>query len=279
MSEAHAQTQPEERLEIRPFGPEHMAAALTLSRQVGWPHRKEDWELAMAVSDGVVATQGDRVVGTACCSRFGAVTFYNMIIVDAALRGQGLGRRLMEAVMEPGAGSEMRLTATREGLPLYEKLGFAATHEILQHQGIARTTSPDLPVRDGSVADIGRLAEMDRNASGLERRDLLERIAVQGQVLLADGGFALVREFGRGHVIGPVVAEDAAVARALIAEGARRIAGRFLRIDLPEAAGLSEFVESLVLEHVGGGTAMVRAPGPAVDGDYQTYALVSQALG
>ncbi|MBY5987751.1 GNAT family N-acetyltransferase [Roseovarius atlanticus] len=279
MSEAPVQTQPAEKLEIRPLGPEHVDGALALSRQVGWPHRKEDWDLALAVSEGVVATEGDRVTGTACCSRFGSVALINMIIVDEAMRGRGLGRRLMEAAMALGAGDEMRLVATREGLPLYEKLGFTATHQILQHQGIARAAAPQLVVRDGSLSDIGRLAELDRGACGLERQALLERIAAQGQVLLAEDGFALLREFGRGHVVGPVVAKDAAVARALIAEAASRTEGRFLRIDLPEAAGLSEFVTALGLEHVGGGTAMVRTPAPATPSDYTTYALVSQALG
>ncbi|WP_306152159.1 GNAT family N-acetyltransferase [Roseovarius sp. MMSF_3281] len=279
MSEASAQTPPHEALEIRPLGPEHVAGALALSRQVGWPHRKEDWGLALAVSEGVVATEGDKVTGTACCSRFGAVSLLNMIIVDEAMRGRGLGRQLMQAVMALVAGGEMRLVATREGLPLYEKLGFVATHEIRQHQGIARSTEPELSIVAGTVADIGQLAEMDRQASGLERRGLLELIAAEGQVLLAENGFALLREFGRGHVVGPVVAKDAATARALITEAARRTAGGFLRIDLPEAAGLSEFVTALGLDHAGGGTAMALAPAPADTGDYKTYALVSQALG
>ncbi|MFN3207393.1 MAG: GNAT family N-acetyltransferase [Roseovarius sp.] len=279
MSEAHAETPDESSLEIRPFGPEHIPGALALSRQTGWPHRAEDWALGLAVSEGVVAMDHDRVVGTAKCGRFGDVALLHMIIVDKSMRGRGLGRQLMSAAMAFGDGAEMRLCATREGLPLYEKLGFRATHQILQHQGTARSADPEVPVRDGTVADIAPLAELDRIACGMERQDLLERIAAQGQVLLAEGGFALLREFGRGHVIGPVVANDDATARALIAEAARRCEGQFLRIDLPEGAGLSQFVEALGLEHVGGGTAMVRSPATAPAGEYTTYALVSQALG
>lgn len=266
-------------MEIRPFAPDHVAEALHLSQQVGWPHTQDDWALALAVSEGVVALHGTRVVGTACCTRFGAVALINMIIVDEAMRGRGLGRRLMAAAMDLARGSEMRLVATLEGLPLYEKLGFRATHRIFQHQGIAQTAVPEFPVRDGTAQDVARLAEIDHAASGLDRRALLERIAAEGEVLLAEGGFALLRDFGRGRVIGPVVARDAATARSLIAEGVLRNAGTFLRIDLPEAAGLSDFVTPLGLAHVGGGTAMVCDPGVAPAAEFKTFALVSQALG
>ncbi|MET4103798.1 putative N-acetyltransferase YhbS [Roseovarius sp. MBR-78] len=279
MTDASTQPMLGSGLEIRPFAPDDVAEALRLSQQVGWPHRSEDWALALAVSEGVVAFDGTRIVGTACCSRFGTVALINMIIVDEAMRGRGLGRRLMAAVMDFARGSEMRLVATLEGLPLYEKLGFRATHRIFQHQGIAQTATPELPVRVGSVPDVVRLAEMDHAASGLDRRALLQRIAAQGEVLLAERGFALLRDFGRGRVIGPVVARDAAAARSLIAEGMLRNAGTFLRIDLPEAAGLSDFVTTLGLAHVGDGTAMVRDPGPRPAGDITTYALASQALG
>ncbi|WP_234818623.1 GNAT family N-acetyltransferase [Sinorhizobium fredii] len=47
----------------------------------------------------------------------------NMIIVDESQRGRGLGRQLTSAVMELAGDRECRLTATSDGLPLYEKLG------------------------------------------------------------------------------------------------------------------------------------------------------------
>lgn len=279
MTDASTKPIPAAGLHIRPFASEHAQEALQLSRQVGWPHRQEDWALTLAFSDGVVALDGASVVGTACCTRFGQVALLNMIIVDEAMRGLGLGRRLMTATMDLAPGAEMRLVATTDGLPLYEKLGFQATNRIFQHQGIARPAAPNARVRDGAAQDVAELAKMDHGASGLERSALLARIASQGEVLLAEGGFALVRDFGRGRVIGPVVARDADTARALISEGVRRNAGTFLRIDLPEAAGLSDFVTALGLSHVGGGTAMVRDAEAAAAGDFMTFALVSQALG
>lgn len=257
----------------------HLPGALRLSREAGWPHRTEDWELSLSVSQGVVALDGEAVVGTALCTPFGAVASLNMIIVVGRMRGRGLGRKLMTAVMALAGDREVRLVATQEGMPLYEDLGFAATGQILQHQGIAIAATPELPVRAGIVTDIDRLARMDSAASGLERTALLRRLAERGEVLLVENGFALMREFGRGRVLGPVVAQDDASARALLAEGSRRAAGTFLRIDLPEARGLGDFAATLGLAHVGGGTTMTFRPGAGAQGGFTTYALASQALG
>ncbi|TIM35444.1 MAG: hypothetical protein E5Y61_07540 [Mesorhizobium sp.] len=92
--------------------------------------------------------------------------------------------------------------------------------------------------------------------------------------------FAAVRAFGRGEVVGPVVTQDRDQARALIAFILSGMQGRFVRIDIPEDAGLSPFLEELGLAHVGGPIAMLRGesniPGSA---NARIFALASQALG
>lgn len=257
------------------FTSEHIPGALRLSQAAGWPHRSEDWALTLSVSRGVVALKDGDVVGTALCSEFGPVVRINMIIVDERMRGQGLGRRLMNAVLDLAAGREMRLTATADGLPLYEKLGFMATGEVHQHQGIAVAAEPQLPVTTG---DADGIAAMDLAASGMDRPALLSRIAATGEVLRAEGGFALLRDFGRGKVLGPVVAADAATARALISAGASRCAGTFLRLDLADDA-LSAHAEALGLAPAGGGTVMLKPAQSRGPAPFETYALASQALG
>ncbi|MDH2327231.1 GNAT family N-acetyltransferase [Cereibacter sp. SYSU M97828] len=255
---------------IETFGSQHLPGALRLSQQAGWPHRAEDWALTLSVSGGVVALDGEAVVGTALCSRFGDVATLSMIIVDASMRGRGLGRELMAAVMDLAGAREMRLVATTDGLPLYEKLGFVACGTIAQHQGIALAATPERAVADGAPDPT-----LDLAASGMDRADLLARMGGEG--LRTTGGFAVLRDFGRGRLVGPIVATDDAAARALLAEASRRCAGGFLRVDL--ARGLSDFAASLGLAHVGGGIAMVHRARPGVPSDFKTYALVSQALG
>jgi len=81
------------------FGPEHLDEACGLSHQGGWSHRREDWALALRLSRGVVAFEDDLVVGAALATPFGTVAAATMIIVDGAMRGRGLGRRLMDEAM------------------------------------------------------------------------------------------------------------------------------------------------------------------------------------
>ena len=92
-------------------------------------------------------------------------------------------------------------------------------------------------------------------------------------------GFSVLRRFGRGLVIGPVVAPDVASARALISHWCNLYAGEFMRIDVDAESGMPPWLESLGLKRVGTGTTMVRGKlpprGPACGG----WALITQAMG
>lgn len=137
------------KIRLVPFQAHHLSDASRLSQQAGWPHTADDWALILTASRGVAAMVDDQLVGTALCADFGKVVTLNMIIVDATMRGQGLGRRLMDAVIDIAGPREMRLIATADGLPLYEKLGFRVTGQIVQHQGIALANVPECPVTIG----------------------------------------------------------------------------------------------------------------------------------
>lgn len=271
---------------VAPFADAHLEGALRLSREAGWPHRAEDWALTLAFSQGVVALRGGEVVGTALCSRFGAVAMLNMIIVDETLRGRGLARRLMARAMAAAAGCEFRLVATSDGLPFYRKLGFAVAGQVVQHQGVlGAACAPSIDVREGTADDLAEVVRMDGDASGMARAALLARIAATGRLFLTEGGtrpgFAFLRAFGRGHVLGPVVACDAAAAGALITSAAATLPGGFLRIDMAaeRAADCGDTLQALGLAPVSGGTAMTRDTTHRPVTPFQTFALVSQGLG
>lgn len=272
---------------LRPFAPQDIDGAVLLSRAAGWPHRAVDWALVLSQSHGTVATLAGRVVGTIMTTIYGDTALINMVIVDEAMRGRGLGRRMMDAALAAAAGRDCQLVATEAGLPLYEKLGFCAMGRVLQHQGVA-PHAVDLPTENvawSTELPIEVLARLDRLACGLDRALLIDRLVSDGRVAILerDGsidGFAILRPFGRGEVIGPVVAQGVEEACALIAFIAAERPGVFLRIDIPEAAGLGAWLAKRGLTYVGGGLSMRRGETPPqASGPYRTFALVSQALG
>ena len=86
-------------LTFAPMRSEHLPGAMRMSAELGWPHRIEDWAFVLDISAGFVALEGERVVATTLVTPFGPVAMANLIIVDVTMRGQGLGRRIMDHAM------------------------------------------------------------------------------------------------------------------------------------------------------------------------------------
>ena len=275
-----------EQISLEAMEIEHLDGAILLSREAGWPHRREDWELVLSVSEGIVALQDGRVVATTMMTPFGSdAAAINMVIVDAAMRGRGLGRKLMDAALDKAGARNCRLVATREGLPLYEKLGFVAVGEIVQHQGKALSVAAPASVswaRDNAYEEI---CSLDRAACSLDRSKLMSILqqAARFAVIRERGevkAFAGVRAFGRGLVIGPVVASSSQQAKDLIQFMLAHHEGDFVRLDTELSTGLGPWLVERGLAHVGGGIPMQRGPKvERAEAPYRTYALVNQALG
>ena len=264
---------------FQPLDLRHLEGALRLSRAAGWPHRPEDWELVVSISRGVVALDAGQIVATGIVTPFGGVGMVNMIIVDQKMRGRGLGRQIMERAMAQIHPAQWRLVATPAGQPLYEKLGFVACGQIRQHQG----TVTDLPavqtVRWATQDDMAGIADMDRDALAADRGSLLRALQGRGRIAIRPGkGYGVIRDFGRGRLIGPVVAKDLATARDLIAFLAHGLTGGFIRVDTTEESGLGPWLAEIGLAEVDRAVAMqTNDARPA--GAFTRFALAAQALG
>ncbi|MCU0819225.1 MAG: GNAT family N-acetyltransferase [Beijerinckiaceae bacterium] len=272
-------------LTLSPFGKAHLEGAVRLSRAVSWPHRLEDWALLLSLSKGSVVLDGETVLATTLVTPMGPVATASMIIVDGERRGAGLGRRVMEAAMAQVNPQEWRLTATQDGLPLYTRLGFEAFGEIRQHQGIAMPLQRGFSLpEEAGTADLDTLAALDRAATGMERRKLLAAILAEGRIFVTrEAGrivaFAAQRRFGRGILIGPVVARDLSEAQGLIEPLIAAAEGQFLRMDFDADCGLGEWIAARGLAHCGGGVKMRRGIVSVAEGPQKTFGLAAQAVG
>lgn len=266
-----------------------LPAAVDLSKALNWPYREADWRFALSLGNGFAMQHDGRLVGTALWWAFGTMhASFGMIIVAAEMQGRGLGRELTGALLRAAADRTVILSSTAEGLGLYRQLGFVECGEICQHQAVLRA-APALPetasvmVRPMHADDFQAVRRLDALASGMDRSALLEALRDAGEIVVREcrgqlQGYACIRAFGHGTVIGPVVAEDPADAKALIAALASRCKGRFVRVDVPALSGLSPWLTGLGLPMVGDAVAMRRGA-PPTSGDVRMFALSNQSLG
>jgi len=275
---------------LRRFTDGDLEAAETLTREVQWPHRLQDWRFGLAHGEGVVAVRDSQVVATALRWLWGKHhATLGMVIVAQSVQGRRIGQHLMHVLMQGLEDRSVLLHATSEGRGLYEREGFRIAGEIRQHQGLAAPAQLVALPEDERLRPLGRndakaLIALDARAAGMPRDAMIRQLLAEGEtVVLARGseaiGFSVLRRFGRGYAIGPVVAPDADSAKALIGYWCSRHAGRFLRIDVDAASGLPGWLESIGLERVGMATTMVRGSALQRGFDYGGWALVSQAMG
>jgi ribosomal protein S18 acetylase RimI-like enzyme len=275
---------------LRGMTADDLEAAQALSREFQWPHRVEDLSFALAHGQGIAAMRDGELVGTAMRWLWGARhATVGMVMVAPRMQGQRLGQQLMHAVMAGLDDRTSLLHATAEGRGLYERMGFAIEGEVRQHQGLATPAQLVALPQGVRLRPLGRndaqtLIALDARACGLPREAVLRQLLAEGDtvVLSREGeaaGFSIVRRFGRGYAIGPVVAPDLAGAQALVGHWCSHYAGKFLRIDVDAASGLVEWLEAQGLPRAGSVATMVRngplARGPAFGG----WALINQAMG
>ena len=266
--------------------PEHLPCAVRLSADAGWPHREEDWRLILDISHGFVALQEGEVVATALATPFGNAAMVNMVIVDASLRRKGIARAMMERVMAVADPASWHLVATDAGLPLYEAFGFRRTGKIVRYQGNVADVRSSGDACWGSTSDLAAVIRLDKAASGMDRAAMYSALSKEARIAVlrrSDGivGHAFVRDFGRGRVVGPVVASSVGAAQSLISFIMSEDAGALLRVDTGVHTGLGAWLERNGLSADAAGGIVMQA-GTVASGPTRpvsVFALAAQALG
>ncbi|KPF90673.1 GCN5 family acetyltransferase [Novosphingobium sp. AAP83] len=255
-----------------------------------WPHREADLHMFLSIGSGLVAEFDGKIAGTMMFWRFGeAFATLGIGIVAVAHKDLGIRRRLAGATIERLDGVTIMLNAPDESRSLYAEFGFVEIGTVCQHHALA-PVQPLVELRQGErvrpmgAADAQALDALYSSATGMDRKVLLEALTAEGSTVVLchehqQTGFAVMRRFGRGWVIGPVVAPDATGAKALIAHWLGTQAGSFCRIDVPEATGLGPWLNEVGLPEVDRVTRMVRGQAPIPGDHVALFGLAAQALG
>ena len=145
---------------------------------------------------GVVAEVDGRVVGSNFLDERGPVRGVGPITVDPAVQTTGVGRALMQAVIERGAEAlDVRLLQdafNSRSMALYTSLGFATREPIALLGGRPRAgVAAAIGVRPLREDDLEAAAELHRRVHGFDRsrelRDALESPVLEPVAGLRDG--------------------------------------------------------------------------------------------
>lgn len=251
----------------------------------GWNPGLHDAKLFWATDpEAFIAAEldGELIGGGAITSYNGEFGFMGFFIVRPEFRGRGFGNTLWHARrqrlldrLRPGASIGMDGVFDMQSY--YAKGGFVFSHrnmrfraEITEHP--ATSSDDDKYVVPLVNVPFDHLLDYDRNCFPAPRPNFLKGWITQPDALalgyLRDGqlnGYGVVRRCGEGCKIGPLFANDTAVADALYARLAGFAVGGPLFLDAPENnPAAMAFVAKREMVEVFGCARMYLGPFPDV---------------
>src|SRR6266567_5968452 len=201
-----------------------LTAAAELSSAAGWNQTLEDWRMLMDLEPAnCFAIEADsRLVSTTtllCYSQ--RLAWIGMVLTSADYRGRGFARRLLVTARDraDSLGIEtVKLDATDEGKPIYEKFGFKAEQPVERwsRRGSVERQVPESQRSSRFQLFSPRLRELDCQTFGTDRSNILQTLAQRSTLELASNAFLLSRPGRTTQYLGPCVADDPAAAREII---------------------------------------------------------------
>ena len=206
-------------INIRLLFESDIPAAMQLKEGAGWNQTETDWRrlLALEPNGCFAAVKDGRLIGTTTTTTYGNnLAWIGMVLVDPQERRLGIATQLMNVAIDylKDKVATVKLDATAQGKPLYERFGFHVESVIERWSGACKARNAEATnVLDHDA--IRELLALDRVAFAADRSKLIEKLiddASVPPVLLsaangALGGYALARRGTNADYVGPVVAK------------------------------------------------------------------------
>jgi len=211
---------------------------------------------------GVVAEEEGDVVGVGWLHPRGAVATIGPLAVEPAAQGRGVGRRLLERLVEVAGKGVPQVRLVQESyntvsLGLYLSAGFRVVAPLLELElpagtGLAPARAPaGLTVRQASSEDRVRLVGRDARAFGAQRPQSIDLYLRLGRVLVAEQGSALAGYgmgigFATSAFLGSAAADDPEILLVLLGTVGAELAARGHGVRTLVPAGDRRVVEGLL---------------------------------
>ena len=213
----------------------------------GWNPGNTDMQAFFATDPGgflIGRLEGEPI---ACISvvRYGAgFGFLGFYIVRPPWRGKGHGLRIWQAGMARLEGRNVGLDGVVAQQGNYRKSGYRLAWNNVRHVGPAPATVPlpsGITLDDAAAVPFDKLAAYDRRFFPEVRDSFLaawislpERAALVATSEGGLAGFGVIRRSKAAARVGPLYAASPAIAAALLAALATRIAASEVALDVPE---------------------------------------------
>jgi ribosomal protein S18 acetylase RimI-like enzyme len=263
--------------QVRPMRREELAFAIELAAAEGWNPGSHDAPCFFAADPGgflIGERRGEPVGCIAAVSYAARYGFIGLYIVRPGFRGQGYGWRLWQAGLARLTGCNVGLDGVVAQQSNYARSGFRLAYRNVRYRALAEPASMHRSVTPAADVAFDAICDFDRRVFP-ERRDAFLRAwltqPAAGAFVARDGdrltGYTVVRRCREGWKIGPLVADDADIARRLYDAAARHAThGEALFIDVPEAnPAAAPFLVDLGPTPVFETARMYTGPDPAVD--------------
>jgi GNAT superfamily N-acetyltransferase len=260
---------------------------IALAHEVGWPDTQGDWAVIHEGAIVVGAWADGGLAGQGALGLYGRAGTIAKMIVAPRFQRRGLGAKILRVLLTEASNRSMTtlgLVATPFGRPLYEREGFIAVGDVVGLGGMPNPLSPDPSTK--TLEHVEPLLDLDRRWLGCSRDAVLRarfREASTRVSILERGdelaGYALATAQGEHSVMGPVIAETEAQARALVRSVLCNVA-RPVRIDVPgEHVAFQQWLGTLGLREQKRRSEMARGCRALPWQVPQRFALAAQAWG
>jgi GNAT superfamily N-acetyltransferase len=274
----------------------HAEEVWPLSIEAEWNQNVADWRFMLGAGRGFGLRGADgRWQASSLVLPLGQrLAWISMVLVTKDRRRGGVGSELLKRCIEEvrAAGAVAGLDATEHGRPIYLPLGFHDLYKISRwHLDRAPTMHVPPPqgiaLRPMVLADLPRLTTYDRSLSSMERPTILAHLATRqpGLAAVAEtpsgkiAGFVLGREGRVATSLGPLVADNEAIALALIARATASTKPPFI-IDVPDAhRDIGSWLETEGAVSPRGYMRMTLGTAKGLDDPSHVFALAGPELG